>query len=143
MVGAFGRPTMSGEQLLELNRGRWDRGEGATFAICDASGSCVGHIFVNMSGVRRGSVGYWLLPEARGKGLASHALRLVSRWALRDLDLRRLALLTEPSNRQSRRVAEANGFLEEGVLRSYAEIDGRRLDYVSYSLLPSDLEQDR
>lgn len=143
MVGAFGRPTMSGEQLLELNRSRWDRGEAATFAICDASGSCVGHIFVNMSGVRRGSVGYWLLPEARGKGLASHALRLVSRWALRDLDLRRLALLTEPSNRQSRRVAEANGFLEEGVLRSYAEIDGRRLDYVSYSLLPSDLEQDR
>jgi len=143
VVGAFGRPTMSGEQLLELNRSRWDRGEAATFAICDASGSCVGHIFVNMSGVRRGSVGYWLLPEARGKGLASHALRLVSRWALRDLDLRRLALLTEPSNRQSRRVAEANGFLEEGVLRSYAEIDGRRLDYVSYSLLPSDLEQDR
>ena len=143
MVGAFGRPTMSGEQLLELNRSRWDRGEAATFAICDASGSCVGHIFVNMSGVRRGSVGYWLLPEARGKGLASHALRLVSRWALRDLDLRRLALLTEPSNRQSRRVAEANGFLEEGVLRSYAEIDGRRFDYVSYSLLPSDLEQDR
>jgi len=143
VVGAFGRPAMSGEQLLELNRSRWDRGEAATFAICDASGSCVGHIFVNMSGVRRGSVGYWLLPEARGKGLASHALRLVSRWALRDLDLRRLALLTEPSNRQSRRVAEANGFLEEGVLRSYAEIDGRRFDYVSYSLLPSDLEQDR
>jgi RimJ/RimL family protein N-acetyltransferase len=143
VVGAFGRPAMSGEQLLELNRSRWDRGEAATFAICDASGSCVGHIFVNMSGVRRGSVGYWMLPEARGKGLASHALRLVSRWALRDLDLRRLALLTEPSNRQSRRVAEANGFLEEGVLRSYAEIDGRRFDYVSYSLLPSDLEQDR
>jgi RimJ/RimL family protein N-acetyltransferase len=54
----------------------------------------------------------------------------------------RLVLLTEPSNRQSRRVAEANGFLEEGVLRSYSEIDGRRVDYVSYSLVPSDLERD-
>lgn len=133
---------MSGEQQLELNRSRWDRGESATFAICDATGNCVGHIFVNMSGVRRGSVGYWLLPEARGKGLASCALKLVSRWALRDLDLRRLSLLTEPSNGPSRRVAEANGFLEEGVLRSYAEIDGRQVDYVCYSLLPSDLEAD-
>jgi ribosomal-protein-alanine N-acetyltransferase len=134
---------MSGEQLLELNRSRWERGEAATFAICDATGSCVGHIFVNLIGVRRGSVGYWLLPEARGKGLASRALKLVSRWALRDLALMRLALLTEPSNRQSQRVAEANGFQEEGVLRSYTEIDGRRIDYVSYSLLPTDLERGR
>jgi ribosomal-protein-alanine N-acetyltransferase len=134
---------MSGEQLLELNRSRWERGEAATFAICDATGSCVGHVFVNLTGVRRGSVGYWLLPEARGKGLASRALQLVSRWALRDLALIRLVLLTEPWNRQARLVAEANGFLEEGVLRSYTEIDGRRIDYVSYSLLPSDLERDR
>jgi [ribosomal protein S5]-alanine N-acetyltransferase len=133
---------MSAEQVLELNCRRWDRGEAATFSICDATGSCVGHVFVNLSGARRGSIGYWLLPEARGKGLASRAVKLVSRWALRNLDLTRVALLTEPSNRPSRRVAEASGFLEEGVLRSYAEIDGRRVDYVSYSLLASDVEQD-
>jgi ribosomal-protein-alanine N-acetyltransferase len=142
VIRAFGCPTMSAEQLLELNRSRWDRGEAATFAICDASGSCVGHVFVNLSGMHRGSIGYWLLPEARGKGLASRAVKLVSRWALRDLALARLALLTEPSNRQSRRVAKLTGFQEEGVLRSYTEIDGRRVDYVSFSLLPSDLRQD-
>ena len=61
---------------------------------------------------------------------------------MRDLALSRLALLTEPMNRKSRRVAEASGFREEGVLRSYAEIDGRRVDNVSYSLVPSDLEQE-
>jgi [ribosomal protein S5]-alanine N-acetyltransferase len=132
---------MSAEQLLELNRSRWDLGEAATFSICDATGSCVGHVFLNLSGIGRGSVGYWLLPEARGKGLASRAVVLVARWALGDLGLRRLALLTEPSNRQSRRVAERNGFQREGVLRSYTEIDGRRVDYVSYSLLPGDLEK--
>ena len=86
---------MCAEQLLELNRSRWDRGEAATFAICDATGSCVGHVFVNLSSMRRGSIGYWLLPEARGKGLARRAVKLVSRWALRDLALARLALLTE------------------------------------------------
>jgi ribosomal-protein-alanine N-acetyltransferase len=139
---AFGRPAMSAEQLLDLNCSRWDRGEAATFAICDASGGCVGHVFVNLSGTNRGSIGYWLLPEARGKGLASSAVKLVSRWALRDLDLARLALLTEPSNRQSRRVAESTGFHEEGVLRSCTEIDGRRVDYVSFSLLPRDVRED-
>jgi [ribosomal protein S5]-alanine N-acetyltransferase len=142
VIRAFGHPTAPAEQLLELNRSRWDRGEAATFAICDAAGSCIGHVFVNLTSMRRGSVGYWLLPEARGKGLASRAVNLVSRWALRDLALVRLALLTEPSNRQSQRVAERNGFKREGVLRSYTEIDGRRVDYVCFSLLTSDLEQD-
>jgi [ribosomal protein S5]-alanine N-acetyltransferase len=142
VIRAFGRPSMSAEQLLELNRSRWDRDEAATFAICDATGSCVGHVFVNLTGMSRGSVGYWLLPEARGKGLASRAVKLVSCWALRDLGLARLALLTETANRHSQRVAERNGFQREGVLRSYAEIDGRRVDNVSFSLLPSDLEQD-
>lgn len=142
MIRAFGRPTMSAELLLELNRSRWERGEAATFAICDATGDCVGHVFVNLSDMRRGSVGYWLLPEARGKGLASRAVELVSRWALRDLALARLALLTEPSNQQSQRVAERNGFRREGVLRSYTEIDGHRVDYISFSLLPSDLKRD-
>jgi len=124
VIRGFGRQTMSAEQLLELNRGRWERGEAATFAICDITGSCVGHVFVNLSGMRRGSVGYWLLPEARGKGLASRAVKLVSRWALCDLALTRLAILTEPSNRHSQRVAERSGFQREGVLRSYVEIEG-------------------
>jgi ribosomal-protein-alanine N-acetyltransferase len=53
----------------------------------------------------------------------------------------RLALFTEPSNRRSQRVAERSGFHREGVLRSYTEIDGRSVDNVAYSLLPSDLEQ--
>jgi hypothetical protein len=57
VIRAFGRPIMSGEQLLELNRSRWERGEAATFAICDGAGGCVGHVFVNLTGERRGSVG--------------------------------------------------------------------------------------
>jgi RimJ/RimL family protein N-acetyltransferase len=142
VIRSFGRPTLSAEELLELNRRRWDNGEAATFAICDASGACVGHVFVNLTTEDRGSIGYWLLPEARGKGLASRAVRLVSRWALRELRLARLGLSTEPSNRSSQRVAERSGFQREGVLRSYAEIDGRRVDHVSFSLLPGDLEND-
>ncbi|MGZ4356943.1 MAG: GNAT family N-acetyltransferase [Gaiellaceae bacterium] len=123
-----------------MNRSRWEHDEAATFSICDATEACVGHVFVNLSGTRRGSVGYWLLPEARGKGLASRAVTLVSRWALGGLALVRLALLTETSNRKSQRVAERSGFHREGLLRAYTEIDGRRVDYVCFSLLPSDLE---
>jgi ribosomal-protein-alanine N-acetyltransferase len=89
--------------------------------------------------MERATIGFWLLPEARGKGLATRAVRHVSRWALRELALVRLGLLTEPSNELSQRVAERSGFQREGVFRSYAEIDGRRVDYALFSLVPADL----
>jgi RimJ/RimL family protein N-acetyltransferase len=141
VIRAFGRPTLAAEQLLELNRSRWAKGEAATFAICDSRDQCLGHVFVNLGPSRRASVGYWLLPEARGKGLATRAVRLISRWALRELGLPRLGLFTEPPNVQSQHVAERAGFQREGVLRSWTEIDGRRRDYVSFSLLRGELEE--
>jgi len=140
VIRAFGRPKASAQELLDLNRRHWDDGTAATFAICDAADECVGHVFVNLSAAARGSVGYWLLPQVRGMGLATRAVRLVAVWALRDLGLARLALLTERSNQPSQRVAERSGFQREGILRSYAEIDERRVDYVSFSLLPSDVD---
>ncbi len=139
VIRAFGRPTLAAEQLLELNRNRWNQDEAATFAICDPGDRCLGHVFVNLVRVGRGNVGYWLLPEARGKGLATRAVLLVARWALRELALARLGLLAEAWNERSQQVAEHSGFQREGVLRSYAEIDGRRVDYVSFSLVPTDL----
>lgn len=90
-------------------------------------------------GERRGEVGYWLAPWARGRGAASRAVRLLSRWALTELGLARLALHTDTHNHASQRVAERCGFTREGVLRSFEERKGRRYDNVVFSLLPADL----
>jgi ribosomal-protein-alanine N-acetyltransferase len=134
----FGHAKQTAAEILELNRARWREGTGATFAICESDDRCVGHAWVNLSDLRRGSVGYWLLPEARGRGLATRSVRLLAQWAFRDLGLARLALLTEPGNRASQRIAERLGFRREGVLRSYDENDGRRVDNVVFSLLPDE-----
>ena len=138
VVRAFGRATSSAADLLELNRRRWRNGSGATFAICGADSDCVGHVFVNISDQGRGSVGYWLLPEARGRGFATRSVRLISNWAFEELGIARLQLLTDVTNVDSQGVAERAGFTREGVLRSFVQIGGRRLDYVMYSLLPTD-----
>jgi ribosomal-protein-alanine N-acetyltransferase len=141
VIDAFGHPTATAEQVLQLNRDRCTQGVGATFAICDADDRCLGHVFVNLSGERRGTIGYWLLPQARGQGLATRAVDLLAPWAFHELRLARLGLLAQPTNRSSRRVAERCGFRREGLLRSYAEIDGQRVDLVCFSLLPSDLTE--
>jgi len=115
-------------------------GSGAAFAICDPNGACFGQALIELRDAGRADVGYWLLPEGRGEGRATRALRLISRWAFGQAGLAGLQLWTTPENTASQRVAERAGFRREGVLRSYAEVEGRRFDAVFFSLLPSDLE---
>jgi RimJ/RimL family protein N-acetyltransferase len=54
-------------------------------------------------------VGYWLEREARGRGVATRALRLVVDWACRELGVR-LLLQADVRNAASRRVAEKAQF---------------------------------
>jgi RimJ/RimL family protein N-acetyltransferase len=87
-----------------------------------------------------GHIGYWIAAEARGDGLCTRALRLISRWGFDERELGRLELVTDPENRASQRVAEKAGFIREGVLRSHIRHpDGRRRDSVMFSLLPGEL----
>lgn len=83
-------------------------------------------------------IGYWLAPEARGRGSATRALRLLSRWALRELRIARLQLQADAANLASQAVADRAGFVREAVLRNgMAGRDGPR-DCVVYSLLPGE-----
>jgi len=89
---------------------------------------------------RTGHIGYWCALRARGRGVTTRALRLLSHYGLQDLGLERLELITDPDNRASQRVAEKVGFRREGVLRSHLpHPDGRRRDSVMFSLLPGEL----
>jgi [ribosomal protein S5]-alanine N-acetyltransferase len=87
----------------------------------------------------RAAIGYWLAPHARGRGVATHAVRLIAGWAFQDLQVVRLELTCGPDNLASQRVAERCGFTREGVLRSHIPFKGTRRDTVVFSLLPGEL----
>jgi RimJ/RimL family protein N-acetyltransferase len=90
----------------------------------------------------RGRIGYWVAAEARGRGVCTRALRLLSRYGLGELGLQRLELITDPDNVASQRVAEKVGFQREGVLRAHLRHpDGRIRDSVMFSLLPGELRE--
>lgn len=85
-----------------------------------------------------GELAYVVAPRARGRGVATTALRLLSTWALTGLRLERLQLSIRPDNAASHRVADKAGFRYEGILRSSKVIRGKRTDSAMYSLLPGD-----
>jgi RimJ/RimL family protein N-acetyltransferase len=87
----------------------------------------------------RAAVGYWLSPSSRGRGVATHATRLMARWAFEGLGVARLELTCGPDNERSQRVAQRCGFVREGLLRSHMPFKGGRRDTVMFSLLPGEL----
>jgi RimJ/RimL family protein N-acetyltransferase len=118
---------------------RLDQGS-VTLVIGEGTGAALrGSIGLRMIAPGIAQTGYWVAPDARGRGLARTALVLLSRWALATLPLIRLQLFTDLDNPASMRVAERAGFAPEGTLRNWYDLRGERRDAIMFSLLPGDL----
>lgn len=87
----------------------------------------------------KAEIGYWMVPEARRRGVGARATRMLASWALTTLGLERLELLAHPENEASQRLAERAGFTREGTLRRYRRRHGVREDLVMFSMLAEDL----
>ncbi|WP_435820522.1 GNAT family N-acetyltransferase [Micromonospora purpureochromogenes] len=120
----------------------WLVGSAADFALCDArtgdlAGGCA--MIYDEPATGQAMLGYSLLPEARGRGLATRAVRLLADWAFGPVSLARLWAGTAPDNAGSQRVLERAGFRREGLLRGRLPgRDGDRADAVLYALLADD-----
>lgn len=65
----------------------------------------------------RAGLGYALMPEYWGKGLATEAASLAISYGFLELGLHRIEADTEPNNLRSNKVLERFGFQREGLLR--------------------------
>jgi RimJ/RimL family protein N-acetyltransferase/nitrite reductase/ring-hydroxylating ferredoxin subunit len=120
----------------------WHDGTGSEFAIADAgSDRYLGSVGLHLGpNPRRHAIGYMVVPEARGRGVATRAVRLVTRWAFEKLAIERLALWTLPGNVASQAVAEKAGFRYEGLVQNWeSDRDDRPVDAVMFSMTPEDL----
>ncbi|MER8115690.1 GNAT family N-acetyltransferase [Streptomyces sp. NPDC094031] len=104
---------------IERMRERWRDETGAVWAIARSGGPAIGLIGLNDIDLAGGAAElvYWLLPGARGAGLAVGATRRLARWSLDELGLHRLRLCHSTANPASCRVAEKAGFAFEGTMR--------------------------
>jgi RimJ/RimL family protein N-acetyltransferase len=122
------------EWFVERRAQDWQTDDERSFAIVDAGTDAgLGAIARHGPFGHRFQFGYWLAPEARGRGTATRALRLIVDWTLATTDAIRLELYTDIANDASGRVAERAGFEHEGVRRAW-DIDrhGRPMDAVFY-----------
>ena len=121
--------------FIERSAGLWNSGDAAPFVITDgATGTLLGSIGLHDLGGATTSpnVGYWVAAEARGRGVATRALRLIARWALEDLALARLEVYVFVENDRSQRVAARAGFTREGI-RTFVDHPTQRDELVVFS----------
>jgi RimJ/RimL family protein N-acetyltransferase len=131
-------PDGFGARWIErYTRGREDRTNDA-FAIVDSeTGDFLGFMaLVNLNlETQEAEAGYIVASHARGRGVATRALRLLTDWAFAELPLERIELFIDVENSPSEVVAQRCGYTREGVLRWTYLKPGLRSDTIVYSKL--------
>lgn len=97
---------------------RWTAETGVDWAVVDRD------LVIGRVGFRaldltegRGEAAYWVLPSARGRGVAVRALRAATAWMFTRVGFHRLELMHSPDNEASCRVAHRAGYRFEGTQR--------------------------
>lgn len=124
-------------------RADWSDGSHASWAVVDTAdpGRVLGGISLHglCDGDGIGRIGYWVLAEARRRGVASTALAAATRFAFAAIGLHRVELFHAVENAASCRTALRAGYALEGVHRdSHRYGDGRRHDEHTHARLATD-----
>lgn len=114
----------------------WANGSSAVWCISSPDGTALGSIeLMHLSSpAGRLEVGYWMHPDARGRGLATAAVGLLTDYAFRSGLAHTILLQAAATNVASLAVARANGFRRIGVWAD-AELlgDTRRTDLTLFA----------
>ena len=115
------------------------RPSGVTFAITAArSGELAGMCGVDdWSDEDVAQIGYWLAPKVRGRGFATRAVILLTRW-LFELGAARVFMTIVAGNEPSVEVARRAGFAYEGTMRSHGVWRDERCDVMLFAALPTE-----
>lgn len=112
------------------------------FGIFDAETSrLIGHI--SLYSIKRlpfssGFVGYSIDEQETGRGIATEAVRIVTRFAFETVSLHRVEAFVSPRNIGSVKVLENADFVREGLLRKLLYINHVWEDHYMYAMLAED-----
>jgi ribosomal-protein-alanine N-acetyltransferase len=131
--------TLGGQEThIRMSMQQWLEDRAFGFGVFErSSGDLIGR--VALSNVVRGAwqnatLGYWIAREMNGRGYATEAVQLATRFAFENAHLHRVQAAIMPRNKRSIRVVEKAGFRFEGESLRYLSINGVWEDHHIYAL---------
>ena len=94
----------------------------------------IGHYRIQPENYRC-EIGYMILPENKGKGIVTEAIKVVLKYGFDDLQMHSIEAVIDPENTASERVLQKNGFVKEAHLIENEFAEGKFWDSVIYSIL--------
>ena len=85
---------------------------------------------------RMGNPGWWLVPEAQGKGIMTHCCRAVFAHAFDELQLARICVGVATGNLRGQTFVKRLGFTQVSTLKNAERLNNRAVDHYIYSLSP-------
>ena len=128
------------QTYVERRREHEATGQSVTWAIADPDDDRIlgTVLWFNWIPEVECELGWWLHPDARGRGLATRAVRLVTDHVFETLGVRRVTAFAAVENTASRRVAETLGFRQYGVERYGAHVRDDWVDMALYDVTASE-----
>ena len=84
---------------------------------------------------KSGAIGYWLAEQFNGQGHMSDAVDRLCEYGFNQLELERIEAACLPSNLRSIKLLKKCNFQQEGICRSYLQINGKREDHLLFARL--------
>ena len=82
----------------------------------------------------RAEIGYWLVKEARNKGIGTASVELLTEYGLMTMGFRRIDALVDNRNEASKRLLLKAGYELEGILKKYVtRPDGSQIDMALFA----------
>ena len=135
------RADVASQRIADLYRGRGEKFQW----IVQADNQSAGWVTLVVSNWEHGlaEVGYALSTNYQSRGVMTEALQILLDDLFHNTLLERIEARCAVENYGSQRVLEKNNFVQEGRLRGYFKLRGRRIDNFLYSLLREDYLADR
>lgn len=127
--------------LLRRFRGRFDVGEDFIYGIFEPTGTrllggCGLHPRV---GPRSLEIGYWIVRDRWGEGLATEVAAALTRVGFERMGAHRMEIRVSPKNKRSLAIPRKLGYREEGLLRRVLPMGGGvRDDLTIFGMLQSE-----
>ncbi|WP_166244068.1 GNAT family N-acetyltransferase [Paenibacillus turpanensis] len=133
MIGHFER------DYLKKSRVKW----GIFEAADDQKLVGIMEVFDLNQKVNMVTIGYFLAEAYWGKGIATHAVKVLMRYLFQDVGVNRIQAEVMPPNESSKKVLLKNGFSKEGTLRQASLWSGKGIvDLEIYGILKNDYPLD-
>ncbi len=124
--------------LINMIQSRLEINDGCNWAITLKGNpkliGFIGHYRIKWEHFRS-EIGYMLLQEYHGKGIATEAIKLMIDFGFNQMGMHSLEGVIDPKNIASARVLEKNGFVKEAHFTENEFYDGKFLDGAIYSLV--------